>query len=404
MTLKNKKLDEITEQDLQSFIDNEVSEKQTLDYKQTINDVFADRENKKEFILDIISFANSSGGNIYYGIKEDKAKPVEICGIDIDNEDNLKLKIHNLLKDSIEPTIHGIDIKAVPLSNSKHVLIIKIPNSWAKPHRYKNTVQYTARNSAGKYPLDIHGLKQLFFMSETLAEQVRDFRAKRIADILTGNTPIMINTNNVLFVSHIIPISTFYDSFEKFERFDLKSLETKYLSNKPLIERDLSFHNYKYNFDGIVYGGTGAGCFPYMQIFRNGAIESCDDSLNFRNQNTGKYEKLYYPEDELYIINSLTKQLQLLNELEIKGPYIIMLSIFNAKDFKILIDFRFSTISRENKINELILPDVLLENAENIDTNLPKVMKPIFDTIWQACGYSGSKNYDAKTNYWAGLK
>ena len=96
MLFSTKKIDEITEQDLQRLIDNEVSEKQTIDYKQTINDVFANNESKKDFILDIISFANSSGGDIYYGIREDNGKPVELCGIDIDDDKDLKLKINNL--------------------------------------------------------------------------------------------------------------------------------------------------------------------------------------------------------------------------------------------------------------------------------------------------------------------
>lgn len=399
MLFSTKKIDEITEQDLQRLIDNEVSEKQTIDYKQTINDVFANNESKKDFILDIISFANSSGGDIYYGIREDNGKPVELCGIDIDDDKDLKLKINNLLKDCIEPAIHGVDIRTVPLSNSKYVLIIRIHSSWSKPFRYKNAIQFTARNSAGKYPLDITGLKQLFVMSEMRSEQVSDFRVRRITKILAGNTPTNINKNNVLFVSHIVPINTFNDSFE---RFNLKALEKKFSLSKPLISIS-PFLNSIYNLDGIAYVGTGTECSPYMQIFRNGSIETCDDCMNSRNINNGKYEKLYFCEDEVYIINSLTKQLQLLNELEIKGPYVIMLSILNAKDLKIMVDVRFSNISHENKINELILPDVLLENSDNIDTNLPKVMKHIFDTIWQACGCSGSKNYDPKGN-WVGIK
>lgn len=36
---------------------------------------------------------------------------------------------------------------------------------------------------------------------------------------------------------------------------------------------------------------------------------------------------------------------------------------------------------------------------ENFDVNLAEVMKPIFDTVWNAAGYIGSPNYDVEDKF-----
>ena len=65
-----KDIDQITEEDLQALIDNSVLEIKTIEYKQSLP---SNAESaKKEFLADVSSFANASGGDIIYGIVEDK--------------------------------------------------------------------------------------------------------------------------------------------------------------------------------------------------------------------------------------------------------------------------------------------------------------------------------------------
>ena len=66
MLLNGKSLDKITESDLQELIDNGVAEGKTLDYKEKLSGN-SDAE-KKEFLYDVSSFANASGGNLIFGI------------------------------------------------------------------------------------------------------------------------------------------------------------------------------------------------------------------------------------------------------------------------------------------------------------------------------------------------
>lgn len=64
----NKHIDDITEEDLQLLVDDQISERKTIEYKISIPGN-SDSE-RKEFFADVSSFANSEGGILVYGIEE----------------------------------------------------------------------------------------------------------------------------------------------------------------------------------------------------------------------------------------------------------------------------------------------------------------------------------------------
>ncbi len=85
-----KNVNEITENDLQELIDNSVSENKTLEYKQSLpGNLDAD---KKEFLSDISSFSNASGGDLIFGITEDREKgiPKKLEGLIVKNADQAR--------------------------------------------------------------------------------------------------------------------------------------------------------------------------------------------------------------------------------------------------------------------------------------------------------------------------
>jgi len=89
----NKKIEDITEADLQALIDNKVLEGKTIEYKRELP-TNAD-SGKKEFLADVTSFANTSGGDLLFGIEEDHAshEPRSLIGIEVDNIDNENISI-----------------------------------------------------------------------------------------------------------------------------------------------------------------------------------------------------------------------------------------------------------------------------------------------------------------------
>ena len=103
-----KSIDKITEEDLQDLIDNSVLERKTIEYKQSLpsNSDSA----KKEFLADVSSFANASGGDLIYGIIEDRntGLPETLDGLAIDNVDQEILRLDSMIRDGIEPRLLGV--------------------------------------------------------------------------------------------------------------------------------------------------------------------------------------------------------------------------------------------------------------------------------------------------------
>jgi predicted HTH transcriptional regulator len=173
-----KNLDEITENDLQGLIDNSVQESKIVEYKR-IQPGNSDSD-KKEFLSDVSSFANSSGGDLIFGIIAEKGVPKKLEGLEIENVDQEIGRLDSIIRDGIEPRIPSslFSIKPIALSNSKKALIIRIFKSWISPHRvsYKGHDRFYGRSSNGKYPLDVAELRIAFNMPEALAKGIRQFR------------------------------------------------------------------------------------------------------------------------------------------------------------------------------------------------------------------------------------
>jgi hypothetical protein len=85
MTLMSVPIDSITEGHLRSLIEDQVIELRLIEYKRELPGR-SDRD-KKEFLADVCSFANTAGGDLMYGIVESGGTPQHLVGIAADNVD-----------------------------------------------------------------------------------------------------------------------------------------------------------------------------------------------------------------------------------------------------------------------------------------------------------------------------
>ena len=203
----NKPLEEINQTDLQHLVDNSVMEGKSIEYKLELpGKTDSDR---KEFLSDVSSFANTSGGDLIYGVKEKDGIPVEIVGVTAQNIDEEKRRYDSLIQDGIEPRIQ-VTIHPVKVSQSKIALVLRIKRSWIGPHRvvFKGHDKFYARNSAGKYPLDTVQLRAAFNLSETQSKRIRDFKTERIAKLVSDDTPVPFIHGGKI-VLHLIPLEGF---------------------------------------------------------------------------------------------------------------------------------------------------------------------------------------------------
>src|SRR3972149_8087710 len=201
----NRNIEEITKDDLLALINNEVLERKTLEYKKSLPG--NSDSDKKEFLADITSFANASGGDLIFGMVQDSATgiPKVLEGMNVTNADEEKTRLDNLIRTGIQPRLPSVQIGTIPLENSKMAIIIRTQKSWISPHRVILGVhdKFYSRNSSGKYPLDVGELRIAFNLSETTTERIRNFRLDRISKILANETPVPLYDNPKI-VLHLI--------------------------------------------------------------------------------------------------------------------------------------------------------------------------------------------------------
>jgi len=210
----NKQFDLINKNDIEALISNGVAETRTLEYKEKLSGNSDD--DKKEFLADISSFANASGGDIIYGIQEQRSSdnkttgiPEAANGVGAINSDAEIRRLENIIRDGVAPRIVGLQTKAVDGFADGSVIVIRVPKSWNSPHMvtFKNHSRFYSRNSAGKYPLDVTEIRSAFIVSESLPERIRQFRTERIAKIIADETPVPLQSNPKI-VLHVLPLAS----------------------------------------------------------------------------------------------------------------------------------------------------------------------------------------------------
>ncbi|MFA5995569.1 MAG: ATP-binding protein [Patescibacteria group bacterium] len=374
-------------EDLKQLIENEIHENRTIEYKQTL--LLDSSENKKEFLKDVSSFANTEGGDLIFGLKEENGLPTAIVGLELHDIDAEKLRIESLIRDGIEPRIQS-KIHTIFLDDHKVVIIIRIKKSWTAPHRVilGGHDKFYARNSAGKYPMNTNQLREMFNASMTIYDKIKQFRVEKLAEIIADETPVSLSGKTKI-VLHIIPFTAF-DPITKFTIEELQSISGEL---RPI-------YSYGYtpriNINGLLnYSSSEQSIHTYLQLYRNGIIEAVDSSILDR---TGK-EK-YIPDKvfEKEILEALTQYLSVIKQLSLHSPYVIALTLINIRGYKFR---RISGLEYHIEKDTLILPESIID--PDVIPNASSILRPMFDIIWNACGLIKSPNFD-KDNKWIGDK
>ncbi len=141
---------------------------------------------KKEFVSDVSSFANTSGGYLIYGIKESKEDaglPIELCGMKIENPGRFETTLENIIQTGLDPRLPATSfhVHMVSLSSKgQWAIIIHIRKSLIAPHMVRSTGRFFSHNSSKKYDLDVSELRTAFELLGSTADRLRRFRADRL--------------------------------------------------------------------------------------------------------------------------------------------------------------------------------------------------------------------------------
>jgi len=384
----HKKLEEIGESDLDHLVANSVTEGKTIEYKKLLPG--NSDGDKKEFLADVSSFANTTGGDLIFGIDEAQGAPVGIPGLALSDPDLEVRRLDGIINDGLEPRIR-FAIRVIQRSGTLPALIVRTERSWIAPHRviFKGHDKFFARNSAGKYPMDVSELRSAFTLATSVTERIRQFREDRIAKLHSNKTPVTLVAGNSRTILHCIPL----ESFSGTVQYDVLKFSQQAAKAPPIITG--SGWSSRINLDGLAtYCGGANGSMAYTQLFRNGTIEAVE--AYWFNVNRNGKRTIPHIAVEQGILRYLTTIFSIQKELGVSPPIVVAVTLTETRGLEMASDvFSFD---RGNQIIEdnLILPEMVVES---FDEPPSKILRPIFDLVWNACRYAKSKKFDDHGNW-----
>lgn len=383
MTIFNKPTIEVTLEDLESFIKEKLPENQFLDYKSEIN--LEQRDDKKKFLADICAFANAYGGFIIIGIPEKNGIPISVDGFNVHDEDQLKLKIQNLILTSLQPVFTNITTHFLKLDNGRSVLIIQIDMSWNGPHRVtlKKTGFYI-RQENGNSEMDYYQIRSSFLGKEKILKDAKNFIRERVQMIAAGNDPTNMLKGPKLIL-HIVPLL----SIEGNKQVDISRYRREFKLTQPITP--YSNLGKLINLDGLITTGLRDDRLSaYMLLFRNLCVEACDFTNIFLQEQN---RRIVFAVGES-LVSSINRYYTLLSENEIIGPSILSLNLCNVKGYSIQMPLSMGIIERHPLDRDLVRIETILDEIPGSVDELRVKLDPLFKIFFNAFGMSKNHFYD----------
>ncbi|WP_310564231.1 ATP-binding protein [Hydrogenophaga sp.] len=371
----------LTEAHFDALIAEQATEGSYLDFKRNLPG--RDAAAKNEVTADVSAFANSSGGDLIYGIDEDGEGRAASVVPQVGNRDETARWFQDVLMSSIEPRVPGIQVQAVDVAGG-FVLVVRVPQSWAGPHRVTSNQHFYVRENGRKRQLNVPEIRGLFLRSEQQAQRVRDFRTERLGKLLSGEGPHPLVPGSLL-VCHFVPTQA------ALGLVNVDPVRYTVDNARRLPVLGMVGLDARINLDGAlaVRNPNPRGTFGYSQLFRSGFFETVK-VLESREGGHAALGSQTYEEQVIRVLDLLREEyLQLGVGLEMT----CMVSILGAKRVELGLDkWRYHLEDHQGYFDRdaVVLPDVLL--APEVPS--AKAMRPVFDLVWQAAGLPGSDNYD----------
>lgn len=392
----SKPLEDLNAEDVGGLVGQE--ETARLDFKLELPGG-TDQE-KLEFVTDVCSMWRD-GGDIVFGIRDEEGVAVEVRGLRGIDVDAAKLRLDQLIEARIQPRLPSVQFGTVEHPNGQ-VLVLRIARSWQRPHavRFNEGLRFPVRGaSARKRYLDFEEVRSEFAGGEELRERVRAFRDRRLAAILTGDTPIPMR-EGAKMITHVVPVSAWlerreidtrqmyhHDAFRPAPRGAGSARGTQELPNLE-------------GFITVDQPRDEEGAYAYLQSFRDGAFEWVTSRVFRDEAEVGRHPERIIPgvwfEGEL--IHGVRDVIDLLRHVEVAPPIVVLPTLVEVRGWMIFADADRYYLREGPRLSMEVmrLPDLVIDD---FDAYLPQSLRPIIDTFWQAGGRHRSPSYDEDGNW-----
>jgi hypothetical protein len=157
-----------TKADLDRLILDKVQESLTLDYKAS-GALGKENKQRDELCKDVTAFANSAGGQIVYGLEEDKTLPTKVD--DGADPSITKEWIEQVIDSRVQPRIEGLVITPIPLAKG-FGFVLTIPQATSRaPHQAPDKKYYKRQNFQSS-PMEDYEIRDTLRRATTPALQV----------------------------------------------------------------------------------------------------------------------------------------------------------------------------------------------------------------------------------------
>lgn len=369
---------------LTTLVDAGASENTYLDFKRDLPG--RDARGTQDLASDVSAFANSSGGDLIYGINEDGEGRAANIVPQVGNMDEEARRVQDVLMNGIEPRVPGLQVVPILVAGG-FVLAIRVPQSWAGPHRVRQNNAFYLRENGRKRTLDVPEIRGLFLRSDHQAQRVRDFRTERLSQILAGGAPHRL-VHGALLVGHFVPTQAALG--------EVAVDPVPYMRDRRLPVLSTTIPGARINADGalVVRNPRPEGTHGYSQLFRNGYFETV--------------KVLAAPPEELAVLGSVAYEREFIALVRtLRAEYIhlgistemtCMVSLLRANRAELGLnrwDYNLEDHQGYFDRETLVLPDVLLP----AELSEEEALRPVFNLMWQSAGIERSLNYDEAGNW-----
>lgn len=378
-------------------------ERKRREYKR---DLPGKGQDRKEFVADITSLANSDGGDIFFGIEEDPKThlPNAVSGVSSVDAENQITILENVLRESVRPRLPYVQMERVNLDATNCVLVIRVGKSHLSPHQNMLNHRFFARNTNGKYTLEVSELTDIITRRDSLPERIRRFRRERV-DLIRytpAEMPVPVETESKLVV-HFIPEET----FGRYDVIDVGLLSDRAFRNqiRAIPVSETSGVSYRPNIDGFVYmHGRPDTALPwYAQVFYDGCVEVVSGTA-FDKKSTS--EPIFHPgwvERDLFrafvfvrevyaALNTPGRVSILTTALGVRDRTISTGGVPNFQNLKLTLTGHLPTIGRDPAYFNAL-------SVESMNEDEKHALWPLITQLWRASGLESAGSYNNEGVY-----
>lgn len=143
---------------IEDMIVNEVQESISLDYKRSLAIA---KERRHEIARDVTAFANSAGGMIIYGVREEDHLPIEIDG-GVEHGIYTREWLENVILGHVSPRLAGTRIHQIPLNDTHSVFVVQVAATLRGPHQVSGEGRYYRRFNFSSVPMEHYEVEDVW--------------------------------------------------------------------------------------------------------------------------------------------------------------------------------------------------------------------------------------------------